>query len=122
MGKQYRQSFPTKSKWHLQSPLELVHTDHYGPMQVLSLEGSGYFLLFVDDCTRKTWVCRFKEKSEALSYFNVFEFQVEKSFGFQIKNLRSNRGEEFMSSLFDDFFDDHGIRHELAALYSCCRA
>lgn len=118
LGKQHRESFPSKSKWISQSPLELVHTDLCGPMQVPSLGGSRYFLLFVDDYTRKIWVYCVKEKSDAFSCFKEFKFQVEKHSGHQIKNLRSDRGGEYMSSQFEEFCQNHGIRHELTARYS----
>ena len=36
--------------------LELVHTDVWGPAQVQSLGGSHYYITFIDDATRKTWV------------------------------------------------------------------
>jgi hypothetical protein len=36
--------------------LELVHTDVWGPTQVSSLGGSRYYVTFIDDATRKTWV------------------------------------------------------------------
>ena len=36
--------------------LELVHTNVWGPSQVQSLGGSPYYVNFIDDATRKTWV------------------------------------------------------------------
>ena len=36
--------------------LELVHTYVWGPAQVQSLGGSRYYVTFINDATRKTWV------------------------------------------------------------------
>jgi hypothetical protein len=36
--------------------LDLVHTDVWGLAQVSSLGGSNYYVTFIDDATRKTWV------------------------------------------------------------------
>jgi hypothetical protein len=36
--------------------LEIVHTDVWGPTQVSSLGGSLYYVTFIDDANRKTWV------------------------------------------------------------------
>jgi hypothetical protein len=36
--------------------LELVHTNVWGPTHVSSLGGSHYYVTFIDDATRKTWV------------------------------------------------------------------
>jgi hypothetical protein len=33
-----------------------VHTDVWEPAQVSSLGGSRYYVTFIDDATRKTWV------------------------------------------------------------------
>ncbi|GJW50832.1 RNA-directed DNA polymerase, eukaryota, reverse transcriptase zinc-binding domain protein, partial [Tanacetum coccineum] len=48
--------------WHLRyghlstDVLELIHADLYGPMKSESLAGSKYFLLFIDDHSRMSWV------------------------------------------------------------------
>jgi hypothetical protein len=38
------------------APLELVHTNLCGSMQTYSLIGNVYFMTFIDDFSRKTWV------------------------------------------------------------------
>ena len=55
-GKQHRDEFPTVKDRKQRDTLELVHTDLCGPMQTRSLGEAYYFLIFVDDCTRFTWV------------------------------------------------------------------
>jgi len=55
-GKMHRRSFPKGSLWRAKEKLELVHTDLCGPMRTASLSGNKYFVLFVDDLTRMTWV------------------------------------------------------------------
>ncbi|KAM2439776.1 hypothetical protein PS1_021203 [Malus domestica] len=40
IGKQHRESFPSKSAWRAKLPLELVHTDICGPMQTESISGN----------------------------------------------------------------------------------
>lgn len=56
LGKVHRDEFPVNVDRNKRYILELVHTDLCGPMQTRSLEGAYYFLLFIDDCTRFTWV------------------------------------------------------------------
>jgi hypothetical protein len=58
--------------------LELVHTDLCGPMQTRSLGGAYYFLLFIDDYTRFTWVYFLRKKSDTFEYFKEFRSMVEK--------------------------------------------
>ena len=55
-GKQKRVRFLRVGKQKKSEKLELVHTDVWGPAQVQSLGGSRYYVTFIDDATRKTWV------------------------------------------------------------------
>ena len=63
VGKQFRKSFPKESESRAKKPLELIHTDLCGPIKPSSLGNSNYFLLFIDDFSRKTWVYFLKQKS-----------------------------------------------------------
>ena len=54
---------------HTCTPLEIVHSDICGPMQTSSIGGCNYFLTFIDDYSRKTWVYFLKNKSDAFSCF-----------------------------------------------------
>jgi hypothetical protein len=69
LGKQHRISFPKENSYRAWTPLEIVHRDLCGPMQTPSLGGSIYFLTFIDDYSRKTWVYFLKHKSETFDKF-----------------------------------------------------
>ena len=66
LAKQHREIFPKEISYKAWAPLEIVHTNICGPMQVPSLGGSIYFLTFIDDFSRKTWVYFLKYKSKTL--------------------------------------------------------
>ncbi|KAH9648420.1 retrovirus-related pol polyprotein from transposon RE1 [Citrus sinensis] len=51
------------------NPLELIHTDLWGPASVLSMEGYKYYISFVDDYTRYCWIFPLVLKSDALGIF-----------------------------------------------------
>ena len=53
----------------------MVHTNLCGPMQTESIGGSFYFLMFIDDFSRKIWIYFLKHKSETFAKFK--EFNVE---------------------------------------------
>ena len=103
-------SFPKESSSRAQKPLELIHTDVCGPIKPRSLGKSNYFLLFIDDYSRKTWVYFLKEKSEVFENFKKFKTHVEKDSGLVIKAMRSNRGGEFTLNEFQKYCEDNGIR------------
>ncbi|KAL4352077.1 hypothetical protein GQ457_06G007290 [Hibiscus cannabinus] len=113
LGKHARSSFPKESTSRAAEPLQLVHTDVCGPIKPPSFGKSRYFLLFIDDYSRKTWVYFLKQKSEAFGAFKNFKALVEKESGFDIKSLRSDRGGEFTSNEFNDFCKANGIRRPL---------
>jgi hypothetical protein len=47
---------PTKVQSRARSVLQLIHTNFYGPFSIPSLFRSKYFIIFVDDFSRNTWV------------------------------------------------------------------
>ncbi|KAJ3686893.1 hypothetical protein LUZ61_016057 [Rhynchospora tenuis] len=118
LGKQARSSFPRSAEYRAKRILELIHTDICGPITPKSFGEKRYFITFIDDYTRKTWVYFLKEKSEALEVFKKFKTMVEKRTGHYIKALRSDRGGEYVSTAFTNFCDEHGIRRFLTAPYS----
>jgi Reverse transcriptase (RNA-dependent DNA polymerase)/gag-polypeptide of LTR copia-type/Integrase core domain/GAG-pre-integrase domain len=117
-GKQHRATFPTGEAWRARAPLELIHTDICGKMQTPSQGQNWYFLIFVDDYTRMTWVYFLKEKSEAYEVFKKFKAMAENQCDCKIKILRSDRGGEFISNKFIKFCEENGIRRQLTTAYT----
>ncbi|KAI5351827.1 hypothetical protein L3X38_004718 [Prunus dulcis] len=118
LGKQHRDSFPAESTWRAQFPLELVHTDICGPMQIASMSENRYFLLFIDDYTRMAWVYFLINKSNAFECFKKFKAMTELQSGHKVKSLRSDRGGEFMSNEFLAYCSEAGIQRQLTVAYS----
>ena len=46
-------------------PLELVHSDLHGPLQVATREGYRYWMTFIDDATSHCAAMQLKQKSDA---------------------------------------------------------
>ncbi|KAE8676644.1 hypothetical protein F3Y22_tig00111582pilonHSYRG00249 [Hibiscus syriacus] len=113
VGKQFRKSFPKESDTRAKKPLELIHTDVFGPIKPSSLGNSNYFLLFIDDFSRKTWVYFLKQKSEVFEVFKKFKAAVERESGRKIKAMRSDRGGEFTSRELQEFCEANGIRRQM---------
>lgn len=72
--------------------LDLVHLDICGPNVVKSITGSLYFVTFVDDSSRKTWIYFLKAKDEVFDQFQEFKALVENQTGKKIKALRLDNG------------------------------
>jgi GAG-pre-integrase domain len=76
------------SKTKSSEPLELVHSDGWGPAPVSSYNNYRYFGIFIDDYSRTTWLYLMKNKSEVFSHFQTFLNLVETQFNKKIKFLR----------------------------------
>ena len=115
-GKQKRVRFLRVGKEKKSEKLELVHTDVWGPAQVSSLGGSCYYVTFIDDATRKTWIYCIQNKSDVFDTFKKWKALVEIETGNKLKCLRSDNGGEYCSKEFDRYCSDHGIRREKTVL------
>jgi hypothetical protein len=49
--------------------LDLIHSDVCGPVIVASLNGYLYYVLFINDHSRKTWIYILNTKDEVLARF-----------------------------------------------------
>ena len=60
--KQHQRPFKSGDSWWASQVVQLVHANICGPMATPCVFGSRYFLLFVDDFSRKMWVYFLKQK------------------------------------------------------------
>jgi hypothetical protein len=51
-GKQNRLPFPLNKAWRAMKKLQFFHTDVAGPLKTISLNGSRYYIAFIDDYAR----------------------------------------------------------------------
>ncbi|MCO5571315.1 hypothetical protein L7F22_025053 [Adiantum nelumboides] len=100
------------------SPLEIVHSDIWGPCDHATPNGCRYFITFSDDYSRMTWVYFLKAKSEAFEVFLEFKVMVEKENGCHIKCLHTDGGGEYMSHSFDDYLREQGLRKQITCRYT----
>ena len=90
-GKNIKNPFP-KSETKTKGTLELIHSDVCGPMPSISLSGYEYYVKFIDDYSRKTWIHFLKNKSEVFRKFKEFKALIENQSEKRIKTLRSDNG------------------------------
>ena len=112
-GKMHRTKFPKQSENRNDSVLGLIHSDVCGKMKNQSLGGGKYFVTFIDDKTRYTWVYIIKSKDEVFEKFLEFKAQMEMATGNKVKALRDDNGGEYKSHEFERYLKQNGIRHEL---------
>jgi transposase InsO family protein len=98
--------------------LELIHSDVCGPMPSTSINGYVYYVSFIDDYSRKTWVYFLKSKDEVFGKFKEFKALIENLSERNIKILRSDNGGEYTSKEFVNFCKDAEIKRELTTPYN----
>jgi len=86
-----------------------------GPFSVASTAKHRYYVIFVDEFSRKCWIFFMQKKSETFSKFCEFKALLEKESGKQVKALKSDNGGEYISGEFKYFCSTEGIRRELIA-------
>nr|AEJ72555.1 putative retroelement polyprotein [Malus domestica] len=97
-------------------PFEIVHSDVWGPAPLVSFDGFRYFVTFVDDFSRCTWLYLLKSKDEVINVFQEFHSLVTNQFSTQLKVLRSDNGTEYMSNAFAQYLTCHGIIHQTSCV------
>ena len=98
--------------------LDLIHTGVSGHMSHVSLSGYEYYVLFIDDHSRKTWIYFLMTKSEVLKQFQEFNVLVETQTCRKIELLKSDNGGEHTLGEFVDFCAEVGIRREFTVPYN----
>ena len=111
--KMTKRSFSGKRK-RAEEPLELVHSDVCGPLNVQARGGYEYFISFIDDFSRYGYIYLMQRKSEAYEKFKEFRAEAEKQLGKTLKTFRSDRGGEFLDTEFTDHLIENGIVSELS--------
>jgi len=94
-------------------PLELVHSDIYGPINPPSrFDNHKWVINFVDQHTKLIRVYTMKRKSDALEMFQQYLADVNAKDLGGVATLRSDNGGEYISNDFKKFCRENGIKQE----------
>jgi Integrase core domain/GAG-pre-integrase domain len=99
-------------------PFELVHSDVWGPVPIDLYNGYKYFVIFIDDYPKTTWLYLMKNKSEVLSHFQEFTNFIENQYSYKIKTFRTDNGTEFVNQKNLIFLKQKGIVHQTTCVYT----
>ena len=102
-------------------PFHLLHSDLCGPL-ALSHSGYRYFILYIDDFSRSTWVyfLRSKKAEEAVSVFQQFQAMVDTQYpAYTIRRFRCDNGRgEYDNTFFRGILHVRGISFEPSPPYT----
>jgi hypothetical protein len=91
-GKQVGVHHPHKNIMTTDRPLELLHMDLFDPIAYISIDGSKYYLVIVDDYSCFTWVFFLQDKSQTQETLKGFLRHDQNDFGLRIKKIEATMG------------------------------
>nr|CAN60149.1 hypothetical protein VITISV_016363 [Vitis vinifera] len=118
LGKHTHVSFPKRLNNQAKSSFKLVHTDVWGPYRTASTLGFQYFVTFIDDYSRCTWLFLMKNRAELFFIFQKFYAEIQTQFNISIRVLRSDNAREYFSAPFTSFMSHHGILHQSSCAHT----
>jgi transposase InsO family protein len=92
--------------------------DLFGPGAYLSIGGSKYGLVIVDDFSCFTWVFFLQDKSETHGTLKRFLRRAQNEFELKVKKIRSYNGSEFKNLQVEEYLEEEGVKHEFSAPYT----
>jgi hypothetical protein len=95
VGRQVGTSHLSKNIMTTSRPLELLHVDLFGPIDYLSIRGSKYGLIIVDDYSCFIWVFFLQDKYETQGTLKRFLRWDQNECELKVKKIRSDNGSEF---------------------------
>ena len=98
--------------------LELIHFDACELNGILTKRDKRYFITFIDDFSRFTYVYLMRNKDESFDMYKCYETKVENQKNRKIKILRSDRGSEYFRNDFFYVCKKYGIIHQSSAPYT----
>ena len=111
LAKHTRVSFPHKP-YMPSSPFSLIHSDVWGPSKVTTSSGKRWFITFIDDHTRITWVYLLRHKSETCQVFKNFHKMIQTQYQTSIRTLRTDNGTEYFNTTLNPYLLQNGIVHQ----------
>ena len=117
LGRQTRRPFDRVTEKDL-APLDLVAFDLWGPSRTKSIGGKSYLMIILDAGTSWKWGGFLSDKSDTvtLAAFDDFRTKAETTTGRKVRRVRTDGA--FGSAAWEDYYQKHGITHEVTAPHS----
>ncbi|KAK4254159.1 hypothetical protein QN277_020331 [Acacia crassicarpa] len=110
-AKHHRTSFQ-KIPYKPSQPFSTIHSDLWGPSRTPNRSHSKWFITFIDDHTRVSWVYLLKDKTEVYQTFLNFHSMIQTQFQTNIKILHTDNGTEYFNQALSSFLTANGIVHK----------
>ena len=85
-------------------PFTVIHGDIWGPCRIWTSSSKKWFVTFIDDHTRLSWLYLIREKYDVETILKIFYTMVQIQLQKNIKILRNDNSREYFKNVFDHFF------------------
>lgn len=82
---------------------------------ILNCSGARWFVTFIDDCTRMTWVFLLKDKANVSTVLPHFYSMILTQFCTSIQKFRTDNTKDYFNQHLHKFFQDKGVFTSLPA-------
>ncbi|KAA0047306.1 Retrovirus-related Pol polyprotein from transposon TNT 1-94 [Cucumis melo var. makuwa] len=89
-------------------PFDLIHSDIWGPAPTSTVHGYRYYVTFIDDFSRFTWIYFLKHRSALSRTYIEFANMIRTQFSCPIKTLRTDNALEYKDSTLLSFLSQQG--------------
>ena len=110
-AKHHLASYPQTS-YRASTPFSTIHSDLWGPSRTPNRTNTKWFITFIDDHTRMSWLYLLKDKTEVCQTFINFHNMVQTQFQTKIKILHTDNGTEYVNHTLSNFLTKNGILHK----------
>jgi transposase InsO family protein len=98
--------------------LQLAHNDLCGPLSSPYFSGCKYFLTFIDDFSKRTWVYFLKLKRNFFDNLLAYKALIENKSGHQIQRLRTYNGGKYVNNNYRRYCTTQGIQMQHIVPYT----
>ena len=92
-----RHSYLLENPERRKTPFDLIHSNVWGPAPSTDLHGFRWFLVFLDDCSRFSWIYLLKHKPGVTLKIKKYVQMIERQFEKWIKIIRIDNAKDLIN-------------------------
>lgn len=112
LTKHSRASLPKYCRFRSNKLFEFIHSDVWGPLSVNNHSQYKYYVFFIDDFSRMSWLYLMKDRTQLFSKLMEFINEILRQFSATLKIFQSDNALEYNSAQFKQYFASQGIINE----------